>query len=243
MKRIKVLVLVLAFAFAAMGGAYAMWYDSLFLDENVTTGIVDLSWCPVSSTSDSGANYTGYPNLGPAAVFAGEKDRLDPGNPNDAKNIGSKNVVVSNDSETLPEFIGTDLRMESDLMTITLANGYPGYQEEVYTNIQNKGTVPTKFQVTLAAGEVIPDWMHFQIVNPTTRAILYDNKTATNGLNGLQIEPGECVCVKIIERILQEAPQNDSINFTMQLKGIQWNEYNFTPLPSAITADTASAQS
>lgn len=230
MKKIKVLVLVLAFAFAAMGGAYAMWYDTLFLDETVATGVVDLAWCGASCSSDPSPNYTGYPVAG---VYGGSKDRLDCGNPNDAKNVGYKDVKVSNDDESLPEIIGTDTRMVNDLMTITLGNGYPGYQEEIYSSIMNKGTVPTKFQVTLAEGESIPTWMHFQIVNAVTGAVLYDNKATSNTLEGMQIDPGQCVCVKIVERIQQAAPQNANVNFTLQLKGIQWNEYNFE-LPDTI---------
>ena len=38
MKKIKVLVLITVFAFAALGGAYAMWADQLVIKETVETG-------------------------------------------------------------------------------------------------------------------------------------------------------------------------------------------------------------
>ena len=223
MKKIKVLALMIVFAFAALGGAYAMWYDSLFINENVSTGIVNLTW-GCTQSSDPGNNY-----VGAGGVFKGSLDRLDPGNPNDAKNVGSKNAVLSNDNEY------TDCRAVNDVLNITLKNGYPGYQESICASIANIGTVPTKFEVTMADGTAIPDWMDFQIVDLCGN-VVFDN--GVNTLDGLQIDPGDCVCIKIVERILQEAPQNASACFTLQLKGIQWNEYDFE-LPNIITADAS----
>lgn len=234
MKKIRVLALIMIFAFAALGGAYAMWYDSLFIQESVATGVVDLMW-GCAQSSDSGMNYTGYCG----DVYAGSLDRLDPGNPNDAKNVASKNFIITNDREQLPEINGMDCRMIRDLMQISLFNGYPGYQEFIMASIVNNGTVPTKFVVTMADGTAIPDWMHFQIVTLDNQ-VVFDNKADINELDGLQIDPGKCVCVKIIERILQEAPERACASFTVQLKGVQWNEYNFN-LPNAITADTTPA--
>ncbi|MEN6462466.1 MAG: hypothetical protein ABFC94_14015 [Syntrophomonas sp.] len=231
MKKVKVLALIMVFAFAALGGAYAMWYDTLFVDENVSTGVVNLTW-HCAQSSDEGPNYTGFTNAG---VFGGSLDRRDPDNPNEAKNVGSKDFTITNDAEVLPTIEGTDNRNENDILTLTLSNGYPGYQEYVQAQVQNLGTVPTKFQVKLADGDEIPTWMHFQIVDSTGK-VIYDNKDATKtGLEGMQIEPGQCVCLKFVERILQEAPQNASASFELQLKGVQWNEYNFA-LPGAITA-------
>ena len=231
MKKIKVLALIMVFALTALGGAYAMWYDSLYIDETVTTGIVNLQWCGDTFSSDPSPNYEGS-----GGVFEGNLDRLDPGNPNDAKNVAYKDVVISNDSEELPAIEGTDTRMVNDLMTINLYNGYPGYQAYIYSAIWNKGTVPTKFEVSLAEG-TIPDWLHFQIVK-IDGTVLFDNLNEIELLEGMQIDPNGGVCVIIKERVLQEAPQNATANFTMQLKGIQWNEYNFD-LPNVITADTA----
>ena len=44
MKKIKVLALTLVFAFAALGGAYALWFDELYVNATAKTGIVDLEW-------------------------------------------------------------------------------------------------------------------------------------------------------------------------------------------------------
>lgn len=232
MKKVKVLALIMVFAFAALGGAYAMWYDTLFVNESVATGTVDLKW-NCAQSSDPGPNYTGYAVAG---VFGGSLDRLDDGNTNDGKNVGAKDVTITDDAEVLPTIVGTDNRKANDILNITLTNGYPGYQEFIQAQIKNNGTVPTKFQVALAAGTSIPTWMHFQVIDSTGN-VIYDNKDAAKtGLEGMQIEPGQCVCVKIMERILQEAPQNASASFGLELKGVQWNEYNFA-LPGAITAD------
>ncbi|MGI5922195.1 MAG: hypothetical protein ACOX6I_10715 [Syntrophomonadaceae bacterium] len=229
MKKVKVLALVMVFAFAALGGAYAMWYDTLFIDESIDTGVVNLTWTCANS-SDSGFNYekTG-------GVYNGNKDRLDRWNGNEAKNVGSKNVKICNDTEELPEICGQDTRHINDMLKIDLYNGYPGYQEYIETKVKNNGTVPTKFEVKLSdPSKKIPDWMHLQIIDNKGN-VLYDNKDkCKTGLEGMQIDPGETVGLKIVERVLQCAPQNATTSFVLELKGVQWNEYKFN-LPNQIT--------
>ncbi len=269
MKRIKVLALVLIFAFGALGGAYAMWYDSLFINETVNTGIVDVQWQAVYS-DDYGDNYTGYPN-----VYEGNKDRLDPGNPNEAKNVGSTNATLSDDNELLPEIVlacgESDPRLTDDVLNIAVFNGYPGYQQAVDARIVNVGTVPVKFDIReVSCNEVsvasavspdwwwpwppwppydpdpddpdpedppvyesgIPDWLHVQIVD--TGGIVYFDSKSGEVADLPQLDPTKHKIVFVKTRVLQEAPQQANVEFQLQLKGIQWNEWGFE-LPDEIT--------
>ncbi len=66
MKKIKVLALVLVFAFAAMGGAYAVWTDNVTATDILNTGTVDIAWVDNTSSSDpqEGEGTTGNPTRG-----------------------------------------------------------------------------------------------------------------------------------------------------------------------------------
>ncbi len=226
MKKMKILALVMVMAFAAIGGAYALWYDTLLIEETVTTGRVDVIWSAVSS-SDCGCNYTAQGG----DVYAGNTDSMDLGNPNDSKNIGCKEGAIS----SIVGGSGAD-GGRTDLLTLTLTNGYPGYQEYITADIKNTGTVPVKFMLKLTAdpGSIVYDatnnpggWL---IVEPTL------NDSPTFGpIEGHQLDPDATVSIKINQRVRQVAPQSATATFTYTIQAVQWNEYDFFPLPDVLT--------
>lgn len=213
MRKVKVLALVLVFAFAALGGAYAMWYDSLFLDTTVETGNVDVKWVSAIS-SDPGPNYKGECGQG-TDVYNGSLDSMEVGNPNSAelKNIGALNCELKDDDEY------SDVRAKDDKLEITLTNGYPGYQESVEAGIKNIGTVPVKFRIK---AENVPAWLQVKTFLPD-KGKEGDQFTA---LEGYQLDPGDTVLVTIVYLITQDAPQNANASFQVVVKGVQWNEYS-----------------
>ena len=211
MKKVKVLALAVVFALAALGGAYAMWKDTLTIVEKVYTGNLDVYWSDVSTT-DCGCNYEANDN----DVYAGNKDSMDPENPNDCKNIGCK------EAEIITEVYGhKEAENRADTLLVTLINGYPGYQEEVLADITNNGTIPVKFRVYQDGA---PDWLIFE----------WSVVGETYGLEGYQLDPGKTVSIRIIERVRQSAPQDASAQFKITIDAIQWNEYKFK-LPDKIT--------
>lgn len=215
MKKIRVLALVMIFAFAALGGAYAMWYDSLYLYTTVHTGSVDVCWANVR-TSDDGGHYAEMSGEAGANVWLGNVDSMDSGNPNsgELKNIASLNAQLTPDSEW------SDARAINDQLNITLLNAYPGYQEYVEADIVNQGTVPVKFRVI---DKDVPPWVVIQVD-------LYSNEMGEaqdwTSLEGYQLDPGAIIHARITYRIDQSAEQNRQVSFNLQLKGIQWNEYS-----------------
>lgn len=213
MRKIKVLALVLVFTFAALGGAYAMWYDSLFLDATVETGNVDIYWVSVTTT-DSGENYAGKCGGG-TDVKSGNLDSMEVGNPNGAerKNIGSLNARLDNDNE----FTGNINK--DDVIEITLKNGYPGYQETVEAGIYNNGTVPVKFRVLT---EGVPTWLDVKTELPD----IGKEGDKFTALEGHQLDPGDTVKVRITYLVTGDAPQHECKSFKVQLKGVQWNGYS-----------------
>ena len=228
MKKVKVLAMVMMLTFAAMGAAYALWFDTLKIEETVTTGTVDVVWENVVS-SDCGCNYEAHDNN----VYAGSLDSMDVGNPNDSKNIGCKQGVIGT---IAGDNTGNNDGGRSDLLTLTLTNGYPGYQEYVKADIKNTGTVPVKFMLSITADE--QNVVYDADTNPTGWLIV--EPTLANGeegetIEGYQLDPGKTVSVKINQRVRQVAPQDANADFAYTIQAVQWNEYDFYPLPDEIT--------
>ncbi|NLB51604.1 MAG: hypothetical protein GX808_01520 [Syntrophomonadaceae bacterium] len=254
MKKIRILALLMVFAFAALGGAYAMWSDSLVIDETVKTGNLDVTFLPDKSFNpDPGPNYEGYINISdPYGVYGttadGEGlDELDQGNDNANKNIGQIEYKIKKQQDDEGAFSNVN-----DLMTITLKNGYPGYQERIFTTIKNVGTVPAKFDIDTINALSIKDDLLVEIwfdAVPTlqkdngadymvwTNDPGCDNPYSAVKLEGYQIDPGEEIPVAIYTRVRQAAEQKTTYDFSIELKAIQWNEYNFE-LPNDIKGNT-----
>lgn len=243
MKKIKVLALVLVFAFAALGGAYAMWSDSLVINETVSTGIVDVQFTDLFNP-DPAPNYAGYEGNVYGVTGLEGLDELDPGNPNANKNVAFMTAAIS-DQTTGDEGAYSNV---DDMLTITLGNGYPGYQERIFTTIENTGTVPAKFDIEALEALALKEKLLIEIwfdADPTQAKdtgedyMVWNNsgRTPALALDGYQIDPGEKIPVAIYTRVLQEADQNSEYQFSITLKAIQWNEYNFA-LPDQIEGQT-----
>lgn len=232
MKKIRILVITLVIAFAVLGGAYALWYDSLYINETVETGQLDIDWY-CSITSDGGGDYFETDGL---------TDHKEQSNLADFKNIGSTNVLSEDDSE-FPDVNGVpDERNTKDTVKIDLKNCYPGYQENVVTVLQNIGDIPVKLQ-NLQPTSSIPSWLRVQIIDGNTGAVYYDSHPDANttviSLDGTQVDPGRWVKLAFIQRVLDGAPQNHNNSgspqeITFQVEGVQWNAYNFSALPNEI---------
>ncbi len=240
MKKMKILALVMVMAFAAIGGAYALWFDTLTINETVTTGTVDVQWVQLCG-SDFGGNYTkpsdADPHGSPRGVYGESLDTMDPGNPNESKNIGSKDRAVKN--ATGSEGLGEQDNDDRDVLEITLTNAYPGYQEYVKTSIKNFGTVPVKFELSLEDSKGI---VRDALTNPDGWLIVefywYEQQYGQDVpivLEGRQLDPGHEITIRIVQRVRQIAPESMTATFTYTIKAVQWNEYDFQLLPDEIT--------
>ncbi|HWP97044.1 MAG TPA: hypothetical protein VN426_09335 [Syntrophomonadaceae bacterium] len=234
MKNTKIVVITLIIAFAALGGAYALWYDSLYINETVETGKLNIEWACTGAT-DSGEDYTG-------SGYVDHKEKL---NPAVYKNIGSSNYLLEDDSEFPPVSGVPDERNTRDSIKFDLKNCYPGYQESVVTLVRNYGDMPVKLQ-NLQPKEQIPSWLRVQIQDGMTHVVYYDSQPDANtsvvSINGQQVDPGRWLSLVFIQRVLDGAPQNhNNINNPQQIafgiEGVQWNAYNVNPFNNTITPD------
>ncbi|HBG22318.1 MAG TPA: hypothetical protein DDW83_03565 [Peptococcaceae bacterium] len=234
MKKIKVLVLITVFAFAALGGAYAMWADQLVIKETVETGYLNVEFGNLFNP-DPGPNYTGYDG-DVYGVTAGNEglDEMDNGNTNNAKNIASMEAAFSNQTKGDAGAYNN----ENDVLTITLDNGYPGYQERIFTTITNNGTVPAKFDISTVNALSIANDLLIEIwfdADPTKAKdngedfMIWSNSgdEPEVALDGYQIDPGESIPVAIYTRVKEAANQDATYEFSIKLNAIQWNGYNF----------------
>ena len=244
MKRIRVLALVLVFAFAALGGAYAAWSDSIFINETVNTGSVDIQW-QNAETSDSVAiegywewrtGWFGHRYKVWVPGTDGDPDVMADGYNNEEElDVAYKSAEIGDEDETIDAEVSTFwwwppgddepdtyVKGQGDILNITLENGYPGYTAFVTADIANIGSVPVKCDF---ADEVsVPDWMKVQIVDADTDVVYWDSVDGRLAATPT-IECDDCITVKITEQILDDAPQLSETTFTIEVIGIQWNAY------------------
>lgn len=211
MKRIRVLALVLVFAFAALGGAYAAWSDSIFINETVETGIVNITWANAES-NDSKREPADKANPDDQMTGYYNEQKLD---------VGSKSVGITDETES--QVPGAYVDGEGDILEITLENGYPGYTATVTADIKNIGTIPVKCDFAEVAGSEVPEWMIVRIID--NDGVEYWNSVDGQLAATPTIEANGKITVKIHEEILYNAPQLAEATFSIEVVGIQWNAH------------------
>jgi len=235
-KRIKVLALVLVFAFAALGGAYAAWSDSIFINETVNTGTVDIQWQNAKTSDGAGTGgYYKYIYFFGIPVWKywvcgtnGDWDRQADGYNNDGElDVASKLVEIGDEDELVAEGAGAGpdnyVRGQGDLLEITLDNGYPGYTAYVTADIANIGTIPVKCDFAEVVDSEVPEWMIVRIID--NDGVEYWNSVDGQLAATPTIEADGKITVKIHEEILDNAPQLAEATFSIEVVGIQWNAH------------------
>jgi len=99
----------------------------------------------------------------------------------------------------------------TQMLTITVDNGYPCYGCTVDYTITNTGTIPVKVQ-------------SMDITNPNTDAVTV--RWTPDLAVGDQIEPGGSAAGDIYIHVLQDAAELASYSFSAEILLVQWNEYS-----------------
>lgn len=201
--------LAVALCLALTGAGFAAWTDNLTIEGTVTTGEVE--WEIVTGTQsqkldDPDWNCFWDLETGIRAV--------DP----DGKNVATTTVVI--EAATHPH-----------LMTVTVDNAYPYYYDHIAFQVHGLGNIPLRiWKANFWSNGVL-----VQTIYTDDQYIYLDlDGDGQNDLelwwgNGFGKQLHECNThdISFDLLVLQPAPQNQTgtLTFTIELVGIQWNEY------------------
>jgi hypothetical protein len=174
--------------------------DSLDKDDCPDVGMVDDYSQPINQLKDGEDN--GRTSCDPAASGRDPKPRLD-------------KDVARCDARVDPE--------DSNKAEVKKSNVYPGYFCTAWFDFINDGSIPVKIQSVKINGESV--WP-----SVTTPFDLDGDKLADVEIHVSeikvcqQIEPNELVQMDIDQHVLQEAPQDATLGYTVEVQLNQWNE-------------------
>lgn len=193
---VALLVIILLGAF---GFGYAMWSETLTLNGKITTG--ELCW----------------EFKGPYTYDNGDIDI----NGNCTWDFWEVGKDIAN--TTLSGPYDSDGDGCKDTLNVTIDNAYPWYADEIAFYFHNCGTIPLVFTEALING-------HEVNASSSNTVFLDLNGDGKNDVkvrfgNGFgQYEPSKDHEVSFTVLVLQDAPQNAHLSFTVTLVAVQWNE-------------------
>ena len=209
--------LALALCLALTGAAFAMWSDTVVVEETVSTGTVCVEFGELPCNMDDEAAPPPYhPTLTPDVT-------CDPGFTN-FRSL-DKNVAWGECT-----YVDTDGDGIKDKLEITLYNVYPCYYNHVTFSTHNCGTIP------VILDKILLKWDTKEV------EIIYDGQEVTMDLNGNDIDDFEiwwgdhigdqqepCISwdYSIGMHFLQDEDatiQNTTLTFTIELEFVQWNK-------------------
>jgi len=203
--------LALALALTLTGAAFAAWTDDLTISGTVTTG--DLGWEFTAYSIDDTTHGTATPDNHCNDGFDGWTFWPDP----DGKDVawGEGQLVDGPDGDG-----------DMSQLNLTFHNVYPCYFNSVSVYAANNGSIPMIVEKVVINGIEI-----FAEPTPVVPLDLDGDGDADveiwwGDALGEQRHPGEPFPeMSFWFHCLQEAPQGATLNFTIQVVGIQWNEY------------------
>jgi len=203
-RKIITLPMLLVFALVATGFAYAHWTKTLRIIGNVNT--TELDW--------EFQQPTGYLDHEGTKDWTADCDW----------NFWQGNKDIGGPTEL--KLIDTDGDGDYDRLNVTLVNAYPGYAEEISFYVHNNGEMPLIFKKVVVDGnEIVPPIPP----NPDTVFIdvtgdgKYDLKIRFGDNLGLQFEPCTSKEISVSILVLQDAPQGQTLTFTIQLVAENWS--------------------
>jgi len=209
MKKIGLICLVLVLALGSIGVGFAMWSETLTIDATVNTDEVDWEFVDNSFDSkDKGNDWTG--DLQVSAVLTA----LD-------KDVGS----------TTGYFTDEDGDGDLDTLWVTIHNAYPSYANDIAFWLHCNGTMPMYFEKVI----INPGGIELTTAFPPVAKV----DLTGEGDNDIEILWGDHIGtqwhfsneaeISFLVHVLQDAPEGQSLSFSMSLVAVQWNESIHNP--------------
>jgi len=202
--------LAVALCLALTGAGFAAWTDNLTIEGTVTTG--DLEWelqGPITN-ADTGLDQNCFFDLETGNWVLMDKD------------VGSTALAL-------------EAAEHPHTMTVTIDNAYPYYGNHIAFKLHGLGTIPLKFwKINYYVDGILVDTSYVEdeyVYLDFDGDAQYDLEVWYGNHLGWQFHNCTKADVSFELLILQPAPQNDSLKFTIEFVGIQWNEYVAGPLP------------
>jgi hypothetical protein len=224
MKKIGLLALAMVLAVGGMGVGYAAWIDTIYINGTVTSGEVclaieegtygEVTTCPVSINNPplrADRNWSGWvKQQGNVSCPPGYKFLTKPCTNKDVGTV-SFSEVLDDDGNIVQ-------------LNVTIDNAYPHFLTHITFQVCNCGTIPVKI---------------YAPVFTQSDFLLIEYR---NGV-GEQLEPGECHEISLFVGVVQHEgywdngnwivddprqdllPMDTDLTFTIDIEGIQWNEY------------------
>ncbi|MEM3578325.1 MAG: hypothetical protein QXX51_07785 [Candidatus Bathyarchaeia archaeon] len=187
-------------ALGIAGFSFAHWEKYMWIDANVKTGVLCLEFTTPIDHKDKGVDWTCGLNF----------TNPDPMERTDKKDIGNTDITV----------------IDKQHLAVLLNNTYPSYFEEISFHVHNCGTIPwsivsanfsTPYGYTVIGA---PGYFKLDLSGDGKAdvEINYGDNFHT------QVDPCTKIEISFWIHILQDAPQNTTMSFTVQLTAINWNE-------------------
>jgi len=219
MKKIGLLCLALVLALGALGVGYAMWSDTVVIEQTVQTGSVEVGVFGVTQYTEN-------------------KDVIDLTLSHGALKFTKE---ITADQVPMSALFGPGTYNFYESASVNITNLYPSlYVLEDFV-IGSVGTVPVKLRVTLTVDDTAGIYDHMDITWSVYLNGVWQNsgggKATVGGvdgaladieaeLEGMQLHECDVVIVYIDKHLQQEAPQDSGpSSFEFTVEAVQWNMY------------------
>jgi len=199
-KKLMVIPMLLIVALVITGFAYAHWSKTLTIIGTVNTGELDWQITDVSCLDTTGYDYHCRDDFaGPAPRFwMGDKD------------VGNTSCGIT----------------DSHTVTVNLTNVYPSYYTSVSVYAHNTGTIPLIIEKVVIDTTEITAYPYPIVKLDLNGDLKNDIEIWWRDGIGTQMHPCEdSPEMSFWIHVLQDAPQGETLSFTIKIVAIQWNEY------------------
>ena len=235
--KLGTIFVVSVMALAAVGGAYALWFQDLTIDVEINTGEFKVG-VRDDGTGDPGPNYLMGGKLFPDPADPETEGTADP-NHEPGCNEEGKNVASTISVQGEPNFIKDSVKYYHNIFEYVY-NAYPWYASSITITFANGGTVPAKINHgywSAITGTDLTSWLavgDVYIIDSDGTHGPYDEAF----LNGFQYQLDPCHTVQFVihfyfmeeNTAVELLPQGATMGFTYYIQWAQWNE-----VPGAVT--------